>query len=250
MTPLDAAHWMRESSSWDSLATAADTANPLWPIYAPLLTARTERRPLVIGQIGQTLDGRVATEGGRAEVINGAAAIIHLHRLRALVDAVVIGVGTALADDPRLTVRNTSGQSPARVILDQSGRLSESALCLAADGARRIVVTGTARQFGNGIETIIVPGPDMAPATVLAALRDHGFARVLIEGGPRTLSRFLAARALDRLHVMIAPMILGSGQPGVQLPVITSIKNALRPTMVSYLLPGGDVLFDCDLRQP
>ncbi|MBM3515810.1 MAG: RibD family protein [Alphaproteobacteria bacterium] len=205
---------------------------------------------MVIGQIGQTLDGRVATEGGRGEVINGAAAIVHLHRLRALVDAVVIGVGTALADDPRLTVRNTSGQSPARVILDPTGRLNDAALCLVADGARRIVVTTVDRSFGNGVETIRHAGPELVPAAILETLVRQGFDRVLIEGGPKTLSRFLAAGALDRLHVMIAPIILGSGQPGVQLPTAVSIAGAIKPATASYVLPEGDVLFDCDLRRP
>ena len=78
---------------------------------------------MVVGQIGQSLDGRIATESGHSKYINGPAGLTHLHRLRALVDAVVIGVGTAIADDPQLTVRRVSGQQPARVVIDPKGRL-------------------------------------------------------------------------------------------------------------------------------
>ena len=94
----------------------------------------------MIGQIGQSLDGRIATASGQSHYINGPAAIVHLHRLRALVDAVIVGIGTVTADDPRLTVRRVEGPSPARVVIDPQGDV-RSAKLLAADGCRRVVVT-------------------------------------------------------------------------------------------------------------
>ena len=93
---------------------------------------------MVVAQIGQSLDGRVATETGHSHYINGPAGLAHLHRLRALVDAVVVGVGTALADDPQLTVRRVSGPHPARVVIDARGRLPGGAKLLANDGVRRL----------------------------------------------------------------------------------------------------------------
>ena len=84
---------------------------------------------VVVGQIGQSLDGRIATETGHSKYINGPAGLAHLHRLRALVDAVVIGVGTALADDPQLTVRRVAGPQPARIVIDPKGRLGAEARC-------------------------------------------------------------------------------------------------------------------------
>ena len=84
---------------------------------------------VVVGQCGQSIDARIATASGHSHYINGAEGLAHLHRLRALVDAVVVGVGTALADDPQLTVRRVAGPNPARVVIDPNGRL-------AADGAR------------------------------------------------------------------------------------------------------------------
>src|SRR5262249_39386848 len=79
---------------------------------------------MAVGQVGQSLDGRVATESGHSHYINGPAGLAHLHRLRALVDAVVVGVGTALTDNPQLTVRRVTGPQPARVVIDSGGRLS------------------------------------------------------------------------------------------------------------------------------
>src|SRR5215831_13657443 len=95
---------------------------------------------LVVGQIGQSLDGRAATSTGHSHYINGAEGLDHLHRLRALLDAVVVGVGTALADDPQLTVRRVAGPSPARVVIDPNGRLPAAARMLADDGVRRLVI--------------------------------------------------------------------------------------------------------------
>ena len=96
-------------------------ADPFGPIArAPL------DRPFVVAQLGQSLDGRIATVTGESRYINGSAALDHLHRLRAEVDAVVVGAGTIVADDPLLTVRRVAGKSPARVVIDPSGRIKPS----------------------------------------------------------------------------------------------------------------------------
>ena len=91
---------------------------------------------MVVGQCGQSIDARIATPTGHSHYINGEAGLAHLHRLRALVDAVVVGVGTAIQDDPLLTVRRVEGPSPARVVVDPNGRLPPTARVLAADGIR------------------------------------------------------------------------------------------------------------------
>src|SRR6478736_631810 len=115
-------------------------AEPWQSAFAPLF-APVARTALVIGQIGQSLDGRIATASGQSRYINDPAAIVHLHRLRALVDAVVVGIGTVTADDPQLTVRRVEGPSPARIVIDPNGRLPATARVLAADGIRRLVIT-------------------------------------------------------------------------------------------------------------
>jgi diaminohydroxyphosphoribosylaminopyrimidine deaminase / 5-amino-6-(5-phosphoribosylamino)uracil reductase len=92
-------------------------------VFASFRLAATDR-PFVIAQLGQSLDGRIATISGESRDINGAAALDHLHRLRAHVDAVVVGAGTIVADDPQLSVRRVAGKSPARVAIDPKGRLN------------------------------------------------------------------------------------------------------------------------------
>lgn len=205
---------------------------------------------VVVGQFGQSLDGRVATETGHSHYINGPAGLAHLHRLRALMDAVVVGVGTATADDPQLTVRHVAGPNPARVVIDPRGRIAADARLFARDGARRIVVTtqDAMPKLADDVERVVLPATDgcIAPAAILAALAAHGFRRILIEGGSHTVSRFLATGCLDRLHIVVAPIILGAGRGGVALPPVASCADALRPPMRLHRL-DGEVLFDCDL---
>jgi riboflavin-specific deaminase-like protein len=205
---------------------------------------------VVVGQCGQSIDARVATPAGHSHYINGTAGLAHLHRLRALVDAVVIGVGTAIADDPLLTVRRVEGPNPARVVLDPNGRLPPSARVLADDGIRRLVVTraGLPRQLAAGIEVLPLPTADghMAPAAILAALAERGLRRILVEGGATTVSRFLAGHCLDRLHIIVAPIIIGSGPSSLALAPIERVAQAVPAPMRVHAL-DGEVLLDCDL---
>jgi len=233
----------------DLFRTAAILPSPWDDLFEPL-RAGTVDDLMVVGQIGQSLDGRIATENGHSHYINGAEGLAHLHRLRALVDAVVVGIGTALADDPQLTVRRVAGPHPARVVIDPRGRLPDCARLLVDDGIRRLVVTaeGTRLACPAGVELIALPAENgtIAPAAILAALAARGFKRILIEGGAHTVSRFLAARCLDRLHVMVAPLILGSGPAGIALAPVARVEEGLRPPTRAHLI-GDEVLWDCDL---
>lgn len=243
----------KSNESWKAVprmfrASADDLPPPWEEIFGPLRTGKIDEL-VVVGQVGQSLDGRVATTTGRSRYINGAAGLAHLHRLRSLVDAVVIGIGSVLADDPQLTVRRVAGPDPVRVVIDPQGKIASTARVLADDGTRRIVVRGQgARCEIPGIEILALPTKDgnIAPAAILRGLAEIGLCRVLIEGGPDTLSRFLAAGCLDRLHVVVAPIVLGDGRSGFSLGPIDSLDQALRPPTRVHPL-DGDVLFDCDL---
>jgi diaminohydroxyphosphoribosylaminopyrimidine deaminase / 5-amino-6-(5-phosphoribosylamino)uracil reductase len=246
-------------ASWAPVPQTFRTADgslaaPWADIFGPLRQGKIDDLVLV-GQCGQSIDARIATPTGHSHYINGEAGLAHLHRLRALVDAVVIGVGTAIADDPQLTVRRVAGPSPARVVIDPSGRLPATARALAADGVRRLVVTaaGVSTRLPAGVEIVSLAAHDgaLAPAAIIAALAEHGFRRMLIEGGADTVSRFLAARCLDRLHILIAPIILGAGRSSLTLPPIARVDEAIRAPMRAHVLGdderGADVLLDCDL---
>ena len=205
--------------------------------------------PLVIAQLGQSLDGRIATPTGASKYINGPIALDFLHHLRARVDAVVVGVSTVIADDPLLTVRRVPGRSPARIVIDPRGRMPAGAKCLSCDMASTYVIRHTENCEPAPCETLQMPGNggDIDPHAIIAALAERGWRRILIEGGAMTVSRFIAAGAVDRLYVLVAPMLLGSGRPGLELPPIDQLTEALRPDTRSYSLEGGDVLFDCCL---
>jgi riboflavin-specific deaminase-like protein len=210
-------------------------------------------RSFVVAQLGQSLDGRIATLSGESQWINGSCALDHVHRIRAAVDAVIVGVGTVLADDPRLTVRRASGAHPARVVIDPSGRMPPSCQCMNNDGVRRIVVrtrSASGRSLPVGVEEIVLPDNDgiVSPRDIVASLFETGLSSILIEGGARTISSFIEAGCVDRLHILVAPVILGSGKPGLELAPIASLNQALRPATRIFPLPDNDVLFDCDLR--
>ena len=226
-------------------ATLTGAARSLWQLYAPIAEGSAETS-FVLGQIGQSLDGRIATATGHSHYINGPEAIDHLHRLRALVDAVVVGIGTVLADDPQLTVRRVAGPQPARVVIDPNGRMAQDARLLADDGVPVFVVQSGKRQLPARATSIALPTPDgrISPRDIVAALAERGFKRLLIEGGAKTLSAFLAAGALDRLHLCIAPLVIGAGPIGLDLPPIDRLDDALRPEVTIHRL-GTDVLFDC-----
>lgn len=223
----------------------------LLEIFEPLVLARG---PLAIGQLGQSLDGRIATESGASHYINGEAARVHLHRLRAIVDAVLIGVGTLNADDPQLTVRHVEGPDPVRVVLDPEGRANPRSRVF-HDGkapvlhVRRSGSRGIDALPGSGVSTLVLPGDaefGLHPVALLEALAARGLARVLVEGGGLTVSRFLQAGALQRLHLMVAPMLIGSGRPGICLPPILALDAALRPPCRVFAC-GEDSLFDLAL---
>lgn len=242
------------NGEWFSDAAMDEGAHRLLDVFVPLVAAA---RPLVIAQLGQSLDGRIATENGASHYINGEPARLHLHRLRAIVDAVVVGVGTLNADDPQLTVRLASGANPARVVLDPRNR-ADPACRVFSDGLAPVwhVVAAAGPIESAGLPTGHVSriGLDaatdggFAPAAVLAALAARGMRRVLIEGGGVTVSRFVAARALDRLHVMVAPMLIGSGRPGLALAPIATLDEALRPRCRVFAC-GADSLFDLQLER-
>ncbi len=223
-------------------------------MLAPLRAADPSRA-FVVAQLGQSLDGRIATPTGESRWINKDAALDHVHRIRAAVDGVLVGVGTVVADDPLLNVRRVAGRNPARIVIDPLGRIPITARCLdGADGCRRFVVRAAgidAPPLPDGVEIVAIR-PDargrLDPNATVAALFARGIKTMLVEGGAWTVSAFVDARAVDRLHVLVAPVILGSGKPGLSLKPIDRLSEALRPKARIFPLFDGDVLFDCDLR--
>jgi GTP cyclohydrolase II len=220
--------------------------------YGPMVAAG---RTVVVAQLGQSLDGFIAARTGDACFVTGEADRTHLHRLRALVDAVVVGVGTVVADDPRLTVRYVAGPSPVRVVLDPQARAPRDAEVLVGADAPTLWVVAADRRaprsLPSHVEVIELPctGPErtFAPSDVLSALASRGLSRVLVEGGGVTVSRFLAAGALDRLMVTTAPLLVGDGVPGLRFEGRDRLADALRAPARRFVL-GDDTCLELDLR--
>lgn len=212
-------------------------------LYAPLAAPAWR-----LGHLGQSLDGFVATEGGRLEAINGPENLDHLHRLRALADAVIVGAGTVAADDPRLTVRRVAGRSPVRVVLDPRAALRPDHRIFQDGAAPTLQAALTPGAAPGGAERLVVAGAGDALSLpdLVERLAARGLRRLFVEGGGITVSRFLAAGLLDRLQLCVAPLLLGGGRRGLALPPAASIGEALRPPGRCYAM-GPDVLFDFDL---
>jgi riboflavin-specific deaminase-like protein len=234
------------------LSGASPAAARLFDLYLPLCTYGD--RPPIIGHLGQSLDGKIATGCGHSRFINGAANILHLHRLRALVDGIVVGAGTVAADDPQLTVRLCEGPCPTRIVIDTNRRLRDSHRIFNDGAAPTLVVCAQDalppgdQRLGNAEFLGVRRKDDWIDAqALLAALAARGLRSLLVEGGGVTVSRFLAAHALTRLQITVAPVIIGSGRPGVTLPEIARMDDALRPPIRRFEL-GDDVLFECNFE--
>ncbi len=237
-----------DAGRWQALDAITPNAAALVDALAPVALGG---RTFVIGQLGQSLDGRIATVSGHSHYVTGAESRVHLHRLRALVDAVLVGAGTVAADDPQLTVRHAEGRNPVRVVLDPNARLPADRTVFADEAAPTLHLTcsDTAHDQRPHAEHLFMPpgNPGLAPRAILDALAARGLRRVLVEGGGLTVSRFLEAGVLDRLHVVVAPMLIGSGRPAVTLPEIATLDTALRPACASQPM-GADMFYDLALR--
>lgn len=244
-------------------------ASALFDLYKPLLDARERQRtasdqpPFVVAQLGQSLDGFVATLTGDSYYVNGAHCLLHLHRLRALCDAVLVGAGTVATDNPQLTTRRVPGPQPVRVVMDPAARL---------DGLSRVFRDGQAptlwvcdsrhapqaraRLGPVPVHAEVLPVDGLIandgaagyhPQRAVAALAARGLRLLFVEGGGITVSRFFTAGALHRLHLVVAPVLIGNGRRGLQAPAHAVMADCPRPRSRTLAL-GPDMLWDLELR--
>lgn len=228
---------------------AARGAAALFALYAPLLDMPPQQ-PFAIAHLAQSLDGRIATTSGASRWLSGEEDLLHTHRMRALFDAVVAGARTVLHDDPQLTVRHCPGDHPVRVVIDAERRLSPRHRIFRDGAAPTLLIAADDRarpgERHGEAEIVTLPrsGTGFDPVAIRRVLAARGIFRLFIEGGGVTISRFLAARALDRLQLTIAPVLLGSGRPSMLLPEIAEPRLGLRPRIRRVTL-GADVMFEC-----
>ena len=226
------------------------------------LTAMRERRPHVTLKGGVTLDGKIADWRGGSRWITGEAARAHAHRLRSEADAIVVGIGTVVRDDPELTVRldRPWPREPYRVVLDPGARTPPGArLIRAASPPRALIAVGDVAPADRierleGTGATVLPCPTRDGRIDLGALLSELFARearaVLVEGGGETHAAFLEAGLVDRVAVFVAPLLLG-GREAASLVGGggRDLKEAVRLGPLSVTRLGDDLLIEADVRR-
>jgi diaminohydroxyphosphoribosylaminopyrimidine deaminase/5-amino-6-(5-phosphoribosylamino)uracil reductase len=210
-------------------------------------------RPRVTLKLATSLDGRIATASGESQWITGEAARAEGHRLRATHDAVLVGIGTALADDPLLTVREPGleDRQPVRIVMDSRQRLDpDSKLARSAGESPVIVLTARLPDpalVRTGVEVIqIHTGRDgrVSLRHALTMLRGRGLISLLVEGGGEVAASFLRADAVDRIEWFRAPILLGAeGRPGIGSLAVDELDQARRFRRLAAE-PCGDDLWE------
>jgi diaminohydroxyphosphoribosylaminopyrimidine deaminase/5-amino-6-(5-phosphoribosylamino)uracil reductase len=195
-------------------------------LIAPWAKFITTGLPYVSLKLAVSLDGRIATRTGASKWVTGPEARAKVHELRSGMDAVAVGIGTVVADDPRLTVREVEGRSPVRVVFDTrlrtpfSARLVGTALETATWVITSVDASPAVEQslFDHGVQVLRVPPSAEGRIDVNAALRtlaQRGIVSLMVEGGAELAGSVLAARLADELHVFVSPILLGPrGRPG------------------------------------
>jgi GTP cyclohydrolase II len=223
----------------------------------PLLgrPAASSWRPYVVLKYAQTVDGRIATRRGDAKWISSEAERRISHGLRAACDAVLVGVDTAIIDDPQLTVRMVPGSSPLRVVLDSTLRLPSTARLLDNRAGTVVITTESSsekrraalRERAVGVHVVDAGPRGVDLASALQTLLGLGVGSLLVEGGARVITSFFAEKLVDRLVLGIAPTIMGAGIDSVGDLGVASVAESVRLTNRSVHQAGDDLLVAADV---
>ena len=180
-----------------------------------------------IGQIGQSLDGKIALNNGNSHYINEKESITYLHCLRSISDGVLVGVNTIIKDDPFLTTRKIKGLNPIRLIIDPSLKLTNK-YNIFKDNNKNIIFTNSSKEKKLNNSTIIKFPKKNFTLSIFKYLRKTSLKTILIEGGPTTLSHFIEHKFLNYMQFIISPTVIGSGIDSMKLKPISNLKNAIR----------------------
>lgn len=237
---------------WSDSTSLTPDARALLDLYLPFLNPG-KNDSTVVGHIGQSLDAQIATHTGDAFFVTGPENRKHLHCMRALAHAVVVGVETVVADNPQLTTRDVVGKHPIRVVLDPTARMPKGAGMLQDGSAPTWIIQGCDVAQSDSIEEnitrICLPlnNGRMRMRDVLSVLIEKGASRIFVEGGGLTVSGMLTENCLDYFQLAAAPVFVGAGRSSVRLPTVMSMSEAFRPPYSLYRM-GADVLWNFDLR--
>ena len=193
-----------------------------------LLPILRKNKKLVIAQIGQSIDGRIALNNGNSHYINNSKSIIYLHCLRSISDAIIVGSNTIKKDDPLLTTRKIKGTNPKRIIIDGSLSLNNK-YKIFNDGNENIIFTKSNKNIRLNNSTIIRLKEKNFTKNLITQIKKLKYKNILVEGGSKTISELINNKYIDILQFMIAPILIGSGINSLNLKVISNLNKAIRP---------------------
>ena len=193
-----------------------------------LLPILRKNKKLVIAQIGQSIDGRIALNNGNSHYINNPKSIIYLHCLRSISDAIIVGSNTIKKDDPLLTTRKIKGTNPKRIIIDGSLSLNNK-YKIFNDGNENIIFTKSNKNIRLNNSTIIRLKEKNFTKNLITQLKKLKYKNILVEGGSKTISELINNKYIDILQFMIAPILIGSGINSLNLKEISNLNKAIRP---------------------
>lgn len=194
-------------------------------ILVPILR---KNKKLVIAQIGQSIDGRIALNNGNSHYINNPKSIIYLHCLRSISDAIIVGSNTIKNDDPLLTTRKIRGKNPKRIIIDGSLSLNNK-YKIFNDGNENIIFTKSNKNIRLNNSTIIRLKEKNFTKNLITQIKKLKYKNILVEGGSKTISELINNKYIDILQFMIAPILIGSGINSLNLKEISNLDKAIRP---------------------
>ena len=212
-------------------------------IIIPLLLKNNNN---FIGQIGQSLDGKIALNNGSSHYINEKESITYLHCLRSISDGVLVGVNTIIKDNPLLTTRKIKGQNPIRLIIDPTLKLTNK-YKIFKDNNKNIIFTNSSKEKKFKNTTIVKFAKKSFTQNIYDYLKKTSLQTILIEGGPTTLSHFIELKLLNYMQFIISPTIIGSGIDSIRLKPISDLKNALRPKNTISKL-GKEIIVTLDFN--
>ena len=193
-----------------------------------LLPILRKNKKLVIAQIGQSIDGRIALNNGNSHYINNPKSIIYLHCLRSISDAIIVGSNTIKKDDPLLTTRKIKGTNPKRIIIDGSLSLNNK-YKIFNDGNENIIFTKSNKNIRFNNSTIIRLKEKNFTKNLITQIKKLKYKNILVEGGSKTISELINNKYIDILQFMIAPILIGSGINSLNLKEISNLNKAIRP---------------------
>ena len=200
----------------------------IFELYLPyIIVNKNAEVPFSFVHIAQTIDGKIATASGKSKWIGNQENLVHAHRIRALVDAILVGANTFKLDKPRLDVRHVKGDNPIKIIIANS-KLDLDCLSI----GETILFSNNEIEYQSlpeNTEAICIEqdGNTIITTDVLKVLKQKGIHSLLIEGGSQTIRKFIEDKSIDRIEFHIAPMIFGSGKSGIELSEIDNLEEGI-----------------------